>query len=191
MVRLAALLLLAVVAGCAPAGPAPVTAPSATAAAGPTAPPPARARSTPTALDVAAIGVHTTGLVDLGLTAAGAMEVPEGATTAGWFALSPVPGEVGPAVLAAHVNYDKVPGGFARLHEMKVGDTAVVTRSDGTSVRFTITHVEKVPKTRFPTDLVYAPSLEPTLRLVTCGGTFDYQKHSYRSNVIVFADLAS
>ena len=77
MVQLAALLLLAVVAGCAPAGPAPVTAPAATAAAGPTAPPPARARSTPTALDVPAIGVHTTGLVDLGLTAGGAMEVPE------------------------------------------------------------------------------------------------------------------
>ena len=68
IVQVAALLLLAVVAGCAPARPAPVTAPAATAAAGPTAPSPVRARSTPTALDVPAIGVHTTGLIDLGLT---------------------------------------------------------------------------------------------------------------------------
>ena len=67
------------------------------------------------ALDVPAIGVHTTGLVDLGLTSSGALDIPENATTAGWFALSPVPGEVGPAVLAAHVDYDKKPGVFARL----------------------------------------------------------------------------
>ena len=75
--------------------------------------------------------MHTTGLVDLGLTPSGAMDVPKDAATAGWFALSPVPGEVGPAVLAAHVDYERVPGVFARLREMKVGDTAEVTRSDG------------------------------------------------------------
>ena len=188
IVQLAALLLLAVAAACAPAGPATVTAP-ATAAAGPTAPPPVRARSTPTALDVPAIGVHTTGLIDLGLTAAGAMEVPEGATTAGWFALSPVPGEVGPAVLAAHVNYDKVPGVFARLHEMKVGDTAVVTRSDGTSVRFTAYRVERFSKSAFPTAEVYGNTAGPELRLVTCGGDFDRAAHSYRDNVVVFARM--
>ena len=190
LVPLVALLLLAVVAGCAPAGPAPVTAPAATPAAGPTAPPPVRARSTPTALDVPAIGVHTTGLVDLGLTAAGAMEVPEGATTAGWFALSPVPGEAGPAVLAAHVNYDKVPGVFARLHEMKVGDAAAVTRSDGTTVRFTAYRVERFSKSAFPTDEVYGNTADPELRLVTCGGDFDRAARSYRDNVVVFARLA-
>jgi len=190
IVQVAALLLLAVVAGCAPARPAPVTAPAATAAAGPTAPAPVRARSTPTALDVPAIGVHTTGLSDLGLTAAGAMEVPEGATTAGWFALSPVPGEVGPAVLAAHVNYDKAPGVFARLHEMKVGDTAVVTRSDGASVRFTAYRVERFSKSAFPTAEVYGNTAGPELRLVTCGGDFDRAAHRYRDNVVVFARMA-
>jgi len=142
------------------------------------------------ALDVPAIRVHTTDLTDLGLTAAGAMEVPEGATTAGWFALSPVPGEVGPAVLAAHVNYDKVPGVFARLHEMKVGDTAVVTRSDGSSVRFTAYRVERFSKSAFPTGEVYGNTEGPELRLVTCGGDFDRTAHSYRDNVVVFARMA-
>ena len=190
LVPLVALLLLAVVAGCAPTRPAPVTAPAVSPAAGRTASPPVRARSTPTALHVPAIGVHTTGLLDLGLTAAGAMEVPEGATTAGWFALSPVPGDVGPAVLAAHVNYDKVPGVFARLHEMKVGDTAVVTRSDGASVRFTAYRVERFSKSAFPTDEVYGNTAGPELRLVTCGGDFDRTARSYRDNVVVFARMA-
>jgi hypothetical protein len=47
-----------------------------------------------------------------------------------------------------------------------------------------------VAKTRFPTDLVYAPSLDPSLRLVTCGGSFDRARGSYRDNVIVYADQA-
>src|SRR5690242_12449473 len=93
VVQAAVVLLLAGAAGCGHASDAPASSPGATVSAEPTSPAAVRAKSTPTALDVPAIGVHTTGLVDLGLTAAGAMEVPEGATTAGWFALSPVPGE--------------------------------------------------------------------------------------------------
>ena len=47
---------------------------------------------------------------------------------------------------------------------------------------------QHVAKTAFPTDLVYAPTLEPSLRLVTCGGVFDQAKGSYLDNVIVYAD---
>ena len=44
-------------------------------------------------------------------------------------------------------------------------------------------------KQRFPTDEVYYPTLTPALRLVTCGGQFDYSTGHYRSNIIVFATL--
>jgi hypothetical protein len=47
---------------------------------------------------------------------------------------------------------------------------------------------QHVAKTAFPTDLVYAPTLEPSLRLVTCGGAFDHTRSSYVDNVIVYAD---
>ena len=53
---------------------------------------------------------------------------------------------------------------------------------------FRITRLSRVPKVLFPTDLVYAPSLDPTLRLVTCGGSFDRTRRSYRDNVIAFAE---
>jgi sortase family protein len=195
--RAAAILLLTVVAGCGQNAGAGSSAPPADTAA---APGPAassgapsttnvRARSTPVALDVPAIGVHTTGLVDLGLTPSGALDVPKDAATAGWFALSPVPGEVGPAVLAAHVDYDKVPGVFARLREMKVGDTAEVTRSDGATVRFAAYRVERFSKSAFPTAEVYGNTDGPELRLVTCGGEFDGASRHYRDNVVVFARL--
>jgi Sortase domain len=197
--RAAAILLLLVVAGCSQnagngssAPPVDTAAVPAATSAAPSAAPATtnvRARSTPVALDVPAIGVHTTGLVDLGLTPSGALDVPKDAATAGWFALSPVPGEVGPAVLAAHVDYGKVPGVFARLREMKVGDTAEVTRSDGATVRFTAYRVERFSKSAFPTAEVYGNTDGPELRLVTCGGEFDGVSRHYRDNVVVFARL--
>jgi hypothetical protein len=197
--RAAAILLLLVVAGCGQNAGAGSSAPPADTAAapapGPAAPSAApatttvRARSTPVALDVPAIGVHTTCLVDLGLTPSGALDVPKDAATAGWFALSPVPGEVGPAVLAAHVDYKRVPGVFARLREMKVGDTAEVRRSDGATVRFTAYRVERFSKSAFPTAEVYGNTDGPEPRLVTCGGEFDEASRHYRDNVVVFARL--
>jgi sortase (surface protein transpeptidase) len=133
--------------------------------------------------------VNTGRLVDLGLTKTGAMDVPDDAVTAGWFALSPVPGEPGPAVLAAHVDYKKVPGVFARLHELTVGDTAVVRRADGTPVRFVVYRVERFAKSAFPTQDVYGNTAGPELRLITCGGSFDPTAGHYRDNVVVFARL--
>jgi len=190
--RIVAVLLLAAATGCGgdPAslsGSATVQGPQAVAAS-PTAV--VRAHATPAALEIPAIGVNTGELVDLGLTPSGAMEVPDDAATAGWFALSPVPGEAGPTVVAAHVDYKKVPGVFARLHEMKAGDTAVVRRADGTPVRFVAYRVERFAKNAFPTQDVYGNTAGPELRLITCGGSFDQAAGHYRDNVVVFARLA-
>jgi hypothetical protein len=44
----------------------------------------------------------------------------------------------------------------------------------------------QVPKNVFPTDEVYGPTPDPTLRLVTCGGRFDRRSGHYRDNTIVF-----
>ena len=77
---------------------------------------------------------------------------------------------------------------FARLHEMKVGDTAIVRRSDGTPVRFTAYRVERFSKSAFPTADVYGNTTGPELRLITCGG-FDAKTHTWDDNVVVFADL--
>jgi sortase (surface protein transpeptidase) len=146
-----------------------------------------RAVSTPRTLDVPAIGVHATGVVDLGLTPSGEMEVPEDARTLGWFAPSPVPGEPGPAVLAGHVDWSGQPGVFARLHELAAGDTAAVTRADGTVAAFTVYRVARYAKAAFPTAEVYGNTAGPELRLVTCGGDFDRSTGHYVDNVVVYA----
>ena len=98
----ASVLGLAFAAGCGTASPG-VQAPASTVAAGPTSA--ALSASRPERLRIPAIGVDARGVIDLGLQADGSMEVPPDATTVGWYSKSPTPGEPGPAVLAAHVNW--------------------------------------------------------------------------------------
>jgi hypothetical protein len=78
---------------------------------------------------------------------------------------------------------------FYRLRDLRRGDEVTITRADGSTVRFAVDRTEQFPKSRFPTDDVYYPTLTPALRLVTCGGSFDATAGHYRSNVIVFASL--
>jgi hypothetical protein len=113
--------------------------------------------------------------------------VPDSPAVAGWYADGPRPGQPGPAVILGHVDSTAGPGVFYRLFELDAGAEVLVDRADGSTVGFRVVAVTRVPKTSFPTDLVYAPTLQPSLELVTCGGTFDHRRRSYRDNVIVTA----
>jgi LPXTG-site transpeptidase (sortase) family protein len=154
-----------------------------------TAAPTATTRLAPTLIRIPAIGVNST-LVRLGLTKDGTLDVPTEAMTAGWYTGSPVPGIVGPSVIAGHVHWSGVPAVFAHLADLTRGDQVIVTRSDGTTVTFAVDQVATYPKTEFPTGLVYGDIAYPGLRLITCGG-YDPVAHAYEANVIVFATLAT
>lgn len=143
----------------------------------------------PVAVAIPAIGV-TSDLQELHRDAEGTIEVPAW-HHAGWWADGPKPGQLGPAVILGHVDSREGPDVFYRLHELQAGDEVVVTRVDGSTVRFAVDRVERHPKDAFPTDQVYAPSLEAGLRLVTCGGVFDRGSGHYLDNVIAFATMTS
>ena len=126
----------------------------------------------------------------LDLQADGTVAVPKDPDIAGWYDRGPRPGQAGPAVILGHVDSHTGPGIFLNLARLPHGAVVKVDRADGSTVTFRVTKVSRVAKTRFPTDLVFAPTLEPTLRLVTCGGSFDETRRSYRDNVIAFATSA-
>jgi hypothetical protein len=118
----------------------------------------------------------------------GTIGVPASPRIAGWYQRGPRPGQPGPAVILGHVDSHTGPGVFVALARVRLGTLVRVDRADGSSVTFRITKVSRVPKKLFPTDLVYAPTLDASLRLVTCGGSFDRTRRSYRDNVIAYAD---
>ncbi|PTR30283.1 sortase family protein [Rhodococcus sp. OK519] len=142
----------------------------------------------PARIVIPAIGVDSD-LVDLGLEPDGALQVPPGAFPAGWYSGSPVPGEIGPAIVAGHVDWDGEPGVFLRLHELSPGDRVDAVRSDGVTARFRVARVERYAKAAFPTAAVYGDIDYPGLRLITCGGEFDTAARSYRDNTVVYAEL--
>jgi len=115
---------------------------------------------------------------------------PSSIAVAGWFTGSAVPGEVGPTVIAGHVDSSEGPGIFYRLDTLRPGDLVTVGRSDGVAIRYRVTDVVSVPKDAFPTRQVYGPTPGPELRLITCGGEFDHSARRYLSNVVVSAVYA-
>jgi sortase (surface protein transpeptidase) len=149
------------------------------------------AKSEPVSVDIPKIGARSS-LVPLGLNPDNTVQVPPVTEPlqAGWYSYGPTPGELGPAVILGHVDGNKQKGIFFRLKEMAPGDKVAVARKDGSTANFVVTKVDRVPKDTFPTEAVYGDTAGPELRLITCGGSFDREAHSYRDNVIVFAALA-
>lgn len=150
----------------------------------------ARGAAPPVRIRIPAIGVSAA-VVRLGLNRDGTLQVPADFGVTGWFTGGPAPGETGPAVIAGHIDSRRGPAVFYRLHALRPGDRVAVERTDGTTVQFAVQDTAQYPKRAFPTEAVFGPSPDPLLRLITCGGTFDRSRRSYRDNVVVTARLAS
>lgn len=147
-------------------------------------------RSKPVALDIPAIGVHSS-LLYLGVNSDGTVQVPSGASydEAGWYKYSPTPGSIGPAIVLGHVAGTRGASVFFKLRDLRPGNKVMVTRRDGSVAVFEITGLRHFRKDRFPTQLVYGNTNHAALRLITCGGSFNYSTGHYVDNIIVFASL--
>lgn len=181
-------------AGSAPSSPAsgsaPASAGSGTEGFQDPAAPAARSSATPVSVSIPAIGVQSD-LEDLHRGSAGELDPPVDWDSAGWFSDGIVPGEVGPAVIAGHVDSPTSAAVFFRLDELVAGDEVHVAMSDGTTRTFTVDRSERAAKSAFPTSDVYGTTPTAQLRLITCDGVFDTATGHYTDNLIVFADLSS
>ena len=140
----------------------------------------------PVRLQVPAIGVDTA-LEGLGLLADGSLASPSTFPEAGWSQAGVRPGDPGPAIVAGHIDSYQGPAVFYDLGKLRAGDTATVTRSDGSTVTFTVESSAQYAKSNFPTADVYGPTPTPELRLITCTGRFDRGARSYDDNLVVTA----
>ncbi|MEU5882594.1 class F sortase [Spirillospora sp. NPDC047279] len=137
---------------------------------------------------------------DIGLDAAvmrldkkddGTVQVPpfDKSGQVGWYQRGPVPGSRGSAVMLGH--YDDLDGKavFYRLHKVKPGTEVRIRRHDRSQAVFRVDAVEQIHKYEFPRNRVYGDVRYAGLRLVTCGGSYNKEEHSYRDNIIVYAHL--
>jgi hypothetical protein len=154
---------------------------------------PSLRRSLPVAVDIPSIGVHSS-LLHLGVNENGSLQVPSLATSAdkaAWYKYSATPGQIGASVIEGHVDSDRGPAVFFRLGALRPGDAIDVRLANGVTAVFRVTGVREYAKSKFPARIIYGTTDYAALRLITCGGAFDYATGHYLSSTVVFASLAS
>jgi sortase (surface protein transpeptidase) len=147
--------------------------------------------SVPTNLSIPRIGVNAP-FTALNMDASGVLQPPpeNNRNLVGWYQGGVTPGELGNAIVAGHVDTTTGPAVFFLLSFLKKGDTAAITRADGTVATFQVDSVQTFSKGAFPDQEVYGDTPDAELRIITCGGAYDHKTKDYEANVVVFAHLA-
>lgn len=128
-------------------------------------------------------------LEDLALEPWGELQAPVDFDLAGWFTGGVVPGEVGPAIIAGHVNSPNGGGAvFTRLAELGTGSRVVVEMSSGDELTFQISGSTQSEKSNFPSSEVYGNVPTPQLRIITCARP-GAAGERHLDNLILFAEL--
>lgn len=148
------------------------------------------ARSVPVSIRIPGIGVSAP-VMEVGKDADGSVQVPplDNHNLTGWYEHGPTPGQKGDAVILGHVDSLTGISVFYYLKDLQAGDKVYVTLADGKVATFAVDGLQKVAKDAFPTASVYGQADYPSLRLITCGGTFDEATGHYLDNIIVYAHL--
>jgi hypothetical protein len=150
--------------------------------------------SAPVSIEIPAIGVHSV-LLHLGVKPDGTMQVPPLKRTpsvAAWYKYSVTPGQIGTSLIEGHVDSKQGPAVFFRLGALRPGDLVNVRLADGITAVFRVTGVRQYLKSKFPAETVYRDATRfAALRLITCGGAFDYATSQYLSSTVVYAFLVS
>lgn len=127
-----------------------------------------------------------------GLTKTGAMGIPTNFTDVAWYRDSAIPGEAGNTVIDGHVdNALALAGVFKHLGEIKIGDDIFVKNKKGEEIHYVVSSLETYDYDKVPTAEIFGSAALPTLRLITCGGTWVKAQKTYDRRIVVTATLAS
>ena len=128
-----------------------------------------------------------TPIVNVGQNNKGEMDVPSGRTNnVGWYADGTIPGDIGSAVLDAHVF-----AAFHRLHKLKEGADVYVISDDGSKLHFQVSYRRVYPLSDVPLDKLFQAKDAKRLNLITCAGSLTKNRSTYDHRLIVYTTLAS
>lgn len=145
----------------------------------------------PARLDVEGAGISAA-LTPQGLDENGAINPGRGEAI--WFdgRDRAVPGDLGIAVVAGHVDYYGEPDVFAELHQVRTGDELTITQQDGDVLDLTVVRTEVLDKEAVRTsDLVWGEVTDRRLvALVTCDDELGWRADGHRAaNLVVLAEV--
>jgi hypothetical protein len=149
-------------------------------------PEPQAPRPRPVGIQIDTIDVSRYPIRAIGLEPDGQMEIPD-ETEIGWYRYGATAGQPGATVLAAHVNWNRVPGPFARLGSVGPGDQVEITLDDGSQRRYEVVERAIYGKLELPRERLWRNSGPEELVLITCGGDYNPEIRRYRENIVVYA----
>jgi sortase (surface protein transpeptidase) len=119
----------------------------------------------------------------VGVNAKGEMAVPSGNSGAvGWYKNGTMPGNVGSAVLDAHVF-----AVFEDLKYLKIGSDIFVTTEGGTKLRFSVVDSRIYTLPELTSDMLFNRKDARRLNLITCAGTYIPSLGTYDHRLVVYA----
>jgi LPXTG-site transpeptidase (sortase) family protein len=118
------------------------------------------------------------------------MEIPEDISKVGWYKYRAAPGSNGGStILVSHRDgVGPEPGAFYKLETLQMGDEVFVSNNNYT-IKYSISDIFLIKKSKLfkKSDLIFDDDGAPKLVMITCGGGYDFEKLSYKKNVIVIA----
>jgi sortase (surface protein transpeptidase) len=130
-------------------------------------------------------------VIEVGVTKTNIMDTPHNFTQAGWYNLGTIPGQMGSAVINAHVdNGGSIPGVFKHLRDLQVSDDIYVITKQGSKIHFKVINSQAYAYKDVPMDDIVHRNDGAYLRLITCHGTWLPAKNTYDQRLVVTAVLA-
>ena len=121
----------------------------------------------------------------------GQMGVPNRIESVGYLANGILPGAVGNAVMDGHYDGLKGPAVFFRLKQLKKGDLVSVINERGEAIEFAVQSVQTYGKSVAPISMIFGPTNEPRLNLITCAGKYNRRLKEYEERLVVFTNRLS
>lgn len=138
----------------------------------------------PTRISIPSLAIDSP-VIEVGVNSAGEMDVPDGSTNlVGWYKYGTVPGDVGSAVMDAHVY-----AAFKRLKSAQIGSSIFVTDTNGTVREFKIVSSKVYPLREVPMRTIFSDTSGMYLNLITCEGRYLIPKGTYDKRRVVYAEL--
>ncbi|MEZ4706823.1 MAG: class F sortase [Caldilineaceae bacterium] len=142
--------------------------------------------SPPERLKIPRLGVDAI-IESIGLADDGSMGAPTYVEDVAWYNRGAIPGEIGKAVLAGHLDaIGGVPAVFYRIGSLQAGDSVIVVHADGGESHFEVTHTRVYPYAETPFEDIFGFTLQSELNLITCTGSWSRSTQNYTDRLVVF-----
>lgn len=143
----------------------------------------------PARLSVPALGIDAE-IQYVGVTAKGNMGVPSNFSDVAWYKHGTVPGQLGSAVIAGHVdNGLGLAGVFKHLGDIKVGDDVYIETKNGSTLHFKVVEKASYQYKSVPLERVFNRKDDAYLNLITCEGNWVKGERTYDKRLIIYTKL--